>query len=68
LLFTGLDSAGKIVLSIVRGYIGVTSVRVSNYLGAAPVEVKAFQWAGVTTVRNSLWVEIPASALMSPLL
>jgi hypothetical protein len=56
LLFTGLDPAGKVVLSIERGDIGVTSVRVSNYLGAALVEVKTFQWAGVTTVRNSMRV------------
>lgn len=64
-LFTGLDPAGKLVLSIERGSIGVTNVTVSNYVGAAPVDIKTIKWGGVTTGRNSLKVEIPASALMN---
>ncbi len=63
-LLSGLDPSGNLTLQIDRGSLGATTVTVSNYTGAAAVEVKTFQWAGVTTDRNSHVVSVPAAALM----
>lgn len=65
-LLTGLDPAQNLVLNIDRGSIGRTQVTLFNYVGDSPVEVKTFNWSGVTTDRNSFKVEIPSNALMNP--
>jgi hypothetical protein len=63
---SGLDPAGKLVLEIDRGSLGFTQVTIFNYLGDTPVSVKTFRWGGVTSSRNPLNVEIPASDLLNP--
>ena len=64
--FSGLNPAGKLVLEIDRGSLGATQVTIFNYLGDTPVPVKTFRWGGVTSGRNPLKVELPASALLNP--
>ena len=63
-LLSGLDPAGNLTLQIDRGSLGGTTLIVSNYTGAAPVVVRTFQWAGVTTDRNSHVVSVPAALLL----
>ena len=65
-LFSGLDPAGKLVLEIDRGNLGASQVTIFNYLGDTLVSVKTFHWGGVTSGRNPLKVEIPASELLNP--
>ena len=64
--FSGLDPAGTLILEIDRGNLGATEVTIFNYLGDTPVAVKTFRWSGVTSGRNPLKVEIPASQLLNP--
>jgi hypothetical protein len=64
-LLSGLDSAGSLELNIERGNIGETYVTIFNYLGDTPMVIKTFQWAGITSGRNSLQVMIPASVLVT---
>lgn len=64
-LLTGLDPAGNLVLEIDRGNLGATQVTIYNYNGVDPVQVKAFNWSGITTGRNSDKVAVPASRLIS---
>ena len=65
LLLSGLDPAGNLVLNIDRGNLGQTSVTIFNYLGDTPTAIQTFQWAGITTDRNSKQVTIPASDLIT---
>ena len=53
LLLSGLDPSGSLVLNIERGNLGETTVKVFNYLGDIPVDIKTFHWAGITSGRNS---------------
>ena len=62
--FSGLDPAGTLILEIDRGNLGASQVTIFNYLGDTPVSVKTFRWGGVTSGRNPLKVEIPASELL----
>ena len=63
-LFTGLQAENDLVLQIDRGSIGITKVTIYDYVGEKPVEIKAFEWSGVTQDRNSYIVTIPADLLL----
>jgi len=63
IMFTSLDTDHDLVLQIDRGNIGLTQITLYNYTGANPVEVKAFQWDGVTNGRNSHKITIPSNLL-----
>jgi hypothetical protein len=65
LLLSGMDPAGNLVLNIDRGNIGQTSVTIFNYLGDTPTAIRTFQWAGITTGRNSRQVTISVSDLIT---
>jgi hypothetical protein len=64
--FNGLDPAGKLVLEIDRGSLGASQVTIFNYLGDTPISIETFHWGSVTSGRNPLNVEIPASELLNP--
>jgi hypothetical protein len=65
-LLTNLDPNGILRLQIDRGDIGFTTVTIYNYIGATPVPVKTFKWGGITTGRNSRFVEILIAELTAP--
>ncbi len=60
----GLQPGGSLRLQIDRGSLGATQVSVYNYLGEQPVLISTFNWAGVTTGRNSDMVILAADQLM----
>ena len=64
-LLTGLDPSGNLILEIDRGDLGSTQVTIYNYVGNAPIQVKVFNWSGVTSGRNPDHVVIPESLLMN---
>jgi hypothetical protein len=66
-LLTGLDPTGNLVLEIDRGNNGSTQVTIYNYVGNSPVQVKIFNWHGITSGRNPDNVVIPASLLIKAL-
>jgi glycoprotein endo-alpha-1,2-mannosidase len=65
-LLSDLASGQDLVLQIDRGNIGGTQVTIYNYTGKTPVQVKTFNWSGVTTNRNSHPIKIPAADLINP--
>ena len=64
-LITGLDPSGNLILEIDRGNLGSTQVTIYNYVGKSPVQVKNFNWSGITSGRNPDHVDIPASLLLT---
>ncbi len=60
----GLQPGGSLQLQIDRGSLGATQVSVYNYLGEQPVLIRSFNWAGVTTGRNSDMVRLDADDLI----
>ncbi len=66
LVLSGLDPGGNLTLNIERGNIGATRVVIFNYLGSTPLEIKSFQWAGITTGRNSFPASISSADLIRP--
>ncbi len=61
---TGLEPGGTLRLQIERGNIGATQVSVYNYRSEQPVLAEEFEWAGVTTGRNSSVVTVGADILI----
>ncbi|HUI90557.1 MAG TPA: hypothetical protein VLX61_17705 [Anaerolineales bacterium] len=65
LLLTSLDPSGNLILEIDRGDLGSTQVTIYNYAGNSPVQVKTFNWHGITSGRNPDHVVVPDSLLIS---
>ncbi len=65
-LLSDLDLDGTIVFAIERGHLGSTQVELSNFLGAEPLLVDTFIWAGIASdERNTSVVEAPAEQFLS---
>ncbi len=65
ILFSGLDSGQSLILEIDRGNNGATQVVLYNYIGDNPVQVKVFNWSGITTGLNADHVVIPSDLLIN---
>jgi hypothetical protein len=66
-LLTNLDPDGTLVFRLVRGHLGMTEVRLKNYLTDEPILVDTFLWAGINEQgENGLNFEVPAALITEP--
>jgi hypothetical protein len=65
ILLSEVQEGGTLAFEIERGHLGSTQVELSNYLGAEPVVVDTFAWAGIAPgERNARIFQIDGATLL----